>query len=216
MKALFSTAFLAPISYFSILQMADEVFLEKFETYSKQSYRNRAVIYSANGSLDITIPVEKIHGNHTLSSEMIVCNKTDWNKKCWRAIESAYRSTPFFIYYSDEYQAIFDNPPKTLWELNQKLLKLNLKHLQLKKTVSETDSFEKKTLELLDFRNSIHPKAKPDFGMVFPEYFQVFSPRLGFKPNMSILDLIFHLGPDANGYLQEVVLPIEKNTIQKA
>lgn len=56
-----------------------------------------------------------------------------------------------------------------------------------------------------DFRERIHPKK--DFRTEDPDfcpqtYYQVFQERLGFLPNLSIVDLLFNMGPESLLVLQ--------------
>jgi len=55
-------------------------------------------------------------------------------------------------------------------------------------------------LEAIDFRNLIHPKKES----IWPdpkEYYQVFSDKNGFYPDLSIIDLLFNQGPQSKSYL---------------
>ena len=131
---LLSTAFCPPIEYFALLAEYSSVYIEACESYAKQSWRNRCRILSANGPLDLTVPV--VHGpvprlarpsgvapeSSRLITAVRVDYSTPWVAKFKRAVESAYFSSPFFIYYKDALWAILDSRPATLWELNRRLL----------------------------------------------------------------------------------------------
>jgi hypothetical protein len=54
----------------------------------------------------------------------------------------------------------------------------------------------------MDFREVIHAKHPQDDPEFKPRsYWQVFQHRYGFQPNLSILDLLFCMGPEAVFYL---------------
>ena len=95
-KILLSTAYLPPIEYFATILACDGFELENHEHYIKQSYRNRCKIMTSNGILDLSIPVNKVNGNHTLIKDIRISYLSNWQSNHWRAIESAYNKSPFF------------------------------------------------------------------------------------------------------------------------
>ena len=99
--ALFSTAYFPPISYVAAMLNKQVVVVEQYETFPKQTYRNRAVVATANGLLPLSVPVVRTNGNHTYTKDMDICYNENWAAKHWRAIESAYNSSPYFLYYKD-------------------------------------------------------------------------------------------------------------------
>ena len=99
---LLPTAYLAPVKYYAILLQAKNCSIEHHEHFIKQSIRNRCEIYGANGELRLTIPKERKGSSKTIISEIKISYKDDWQKLHWNAIKSAYNSSPFFEYYSNE------------------------------------------------------------------------------------------------------------------
>ncbi len=200
---LLSTSYLGQISYFAILVQQNSVLIEKFENYQKQSFRNRCEIYSANGELSLTIPVQKPHFQRVLTSEIKIDYATLWQKIHWKAIESAYRNAPFFEFYVDDLLPFFRKKYTFLLDLNFDLQNLILeKWLEVDaRNISFTSFFESKKTEDIDFRDIFHPK-KP-LSLTFEPYKQVFGEKFGFISNLSILDLIFHLGPESLEYLSQ-------------
>jgi len=59
------------------------------------------------------------------------------------------------------------------------------------------------SLETTDYRSALSPKKAPVF-QYFPSYTQVFSTEKPFEQNLSILDLLFNLGPEAGSYLKKI------------
>jgi hypothetical protein len=205
-KLLLSSSYFPPLEYFVNLLRYEKVFIDIHETYPKQTWRNRCRILSANGLMDLTIPVEKPHGNHTKTSEIIISSHSSWQKNHWRSIESAYRNAPFYIFYKDLIEEfIMDRGLTSLYILNHQILKSILEELDVSKPVEFTDSFIDNSEGYTDLRFSISPKAKDrrtGKEMIFESYYQVFSDKFGFQPNLSILDLLFNSGPDTLKYLQ--------------
>lgn len=203
--ALFSTAYFPPISYVAAMLDKQVVVVEQYETFPKQTYRNRAVVATANGLLSLTVPVVRINGNHTYTKDMVICYNENWAVKHWRAIESAYNSSPYFLYYKDEVEAILNKQYIGLVDLNMDILSFVFKKLKVAKDIMLSTDFvlaeDVATIE--DYRNRFSPKNKEILQL--PPYDQVFEDRYGFQSDISILDLLFNLGPDSLGYLKEVV-----------
>ena len=203
-SSLFSSAYFPPVSYVAALLQSNSIVVEQYETFPKQTYRNRTVIATANGLLALTVPVVRTNGNHTYTKDMAICYNENWALKHWRAIESAYNSSPYFLYYKDEVEVILNKQHATLIELNMDILAFVVKKLKVKKEVILSDDYISQIGEgTIDYRNHFSPKNKELLSL--PEYDQVFEDRYGFQSDISILDLIFNLGPDSLGYLKEVM-----------
>lgn len=203
-SSLFSTAYFPPVSYVAALLQSNSIVVEQYETFPKQTYRNRTVVATANGLLALTVPVVRTNGNHTYTKDMAICYNENWALKHWRAIESAYNSSPYFLYYKDEVEVILNKQHATLIELNMDILAFVVKKLKVKKEVILSDDYISQIGEgTIDYRNHFSPKNKELLSL--PEYDQVFEDRYGFQSDISILDLIFNLGPDSLGYLKEVM-----------
>ena len=194
------------IEYFSWLMHAPEATIEKNETYPKQTCRNRYCIAAATGPLTLTVPVIKPNGNRTQVSGVLTEQNKNWQRTHWRAIESAYNKSPFFLYYRDDFEAIFNNPPELLMNFNLKIINLCLRLLKIKPAYKLSETFIKCPEDTLDLRHKIMPKQQVEklFSITnFAPYIQVFADRQEFTPNLSILDLIFNLGPASVDYLQK-------------
>lgn len=159
----------------------------------KQSYRNRCYIYGPNGRQSLVIPVEHENLFRIPISEVKISYESRWNHIHWKSLCTAYRNSPYFEYFEDDFQNIYLNPPKLLFDFNLALLKMILKIFQIKKEIHFSESFEKDT-NAEDFRNHFHPKKNI---AEIPEYYQVFKERFGFINDLSCIDLLFNAGPDA-------------------
>jgi hypothetical protein len=199
-NVLLSTAYFGPNHYYSVFVKAEKVYIEQFENFIKQTYRNRCVILGGNAPIQLIVPVVKGRGPKTLIKDLQISYDTDWQRNHWRTIFSAYSSSPFFEYYKDDIFPFFATKHKFLLDFNLKIHETVCELLEIENTAVLTANFEKVPEGTVNLRERISPKIKiisdNDFQPV--KYTQVFSDKLGFVPNLSILDLLFNEGP--NGY----------------
>ena len=201
---LLSTAYFAPVQYYSCLIRYNQAVIERWEHYNKQSWRNRCTIYSANGLLDLVVPVAKTGKPKVIITEVEISYDTLWQKLHFKAIESAYRRSPYYPYYIDDLMPFFNNRYRYLYEFNMQIMQTVCNLMKIPLHVQESQEYIKPGEGITDLRNSLHPKvdrqhAGPDYSP--PYYRQVFDGKWGFKPNLSILDLLFNTGPDAKSLL---------------
>lgn len=200
---LFATAYLPPIAYFSQLIRYEQIAIEWQETYPKQTYRNRAEIPTANGMMALSVPVIRVQGNHTRTEAIAISYNEPWNVRHWRAIVSAYNAAPYFLYYRDYFEHILMKEHSRLIDLNEELLKTILRLLKIDcKIVHTEDYIPAGTIED-DYRSLSNAKSHTT-PTSFPAYSQVFDNKQPFLPNMSIIDLLFNLGPEARSYLKNI------------
>jgi len=188
----------------------DEILIEVWETYPKQTLRNHCDIGGPNGRQRLTVPVNKSHGNHTWTKDIRIASNLPWQKIHWRSFETAYNKSPFFLYYQDYFLPFFEKDFTFLLDLNVQLLETLFLAIRLDKTISTTQSYETVFSGIYDLRNQWAPDCRKegmrvgDRGSTVtrqPEYYQVFGDRHGFLADLSIVDLLFNLGPEANKYL---------------
>jgi len=201
---LLSTAYLPPSHYVGLMMSAPEVIIEKHETYLKQSYRNRCEIYTANGKLALTIPVVKVNGNHTKIDKIEISDQSNWQVLHWRAIKSAYANSPFYLYFKDDLEFFYQRKYDNLFEFNFQMLIKVLSLAGIRKTISFTEKFEKSPENVNDFRYLISPKIPPT-QFNFKPYYQSFSEKHGYIPGLSILDVLFNMGPETRGVTSQTV-----------
>ncbi len=194
MNVVFPIFYFGNISYFKELATQHRVILDIKEHFIKQTYRNRCRILGANGILDLTVPVIKPQGSKTVYEDVQISYATDWQRQHWKAIESAYRSAPFFDHYGIEVKELILKSPSHLVELNTSILERVNNWLDL--NIQHEFSQEYVTIEL---KNDRRLKDFDEANVAF--YQQVFTDKLTFVPNLSILDLIFSEGPLARKWI---------------
>jgi hypothetical protein len=198
--SVFPTSYLPPINYFIQLVKQTDIVIDIHEHYIKQSLRNRCEILGANGKLSLSVPVVKRDDPHTPVKEIRIAYHLPWQKIHRRAIESAYNSSPFFLYYQDELLSFYEKHFTFLIDFNAELLQLLFDQIGVKTIVKFSDSYIEKSTDIMDFRNYFLLKDNAD-NNILKNYIQVFSNKFGFIPNLSVIDLIFNLGPETLDFL---------------
>lgn len=199
MTPLFSTAYLPPIAYVAALSAQPEALIETQETFPKQTYRNRTEIMTAGGVRTLSVPV--IRNNHSRTEEVGIDYKERWNVIHLRTIAAAYSASPYYLYYKDVLEKILLQRYERLIDLNDALLQWILRTLKSGCQIRHTQDFVKDYPA--DLRDTFSPKHPyPTEG--HKPYYQVFADRLPFTPNLSFLDLLMNLGPEAGEYLKSI------------
>lgn len=200
MKILLPIFYLPPISWFSeFLKEENELVLEQFENFPKQTYRNRTNIYGANGKLSLIIPIH--HTGTRRIKDLEISYAEDWQKLHWKSIKNAYQSSPYFEYYETKLESIYKDQPKTLLAFNLKALKVILEILKTEKEYSLTEEYVQ-SVEFLNFREKFSAKKDSEYQM--NDYYQTFSDKLGFIKDLSIIDLICNIGPESATYIKKI------------
>ena len=208
MNVLLSTTYFGPVQWYQKLYRADEVWIERYESFQKQTYRNRCVIATTQGTQALTVPVERGHLSPLSSIKDIrISDHGNWRHLHWNALQSAYGDSPFFMYYEDDLRPFFEQRWDYLFDFNEAIREKICELLDIHPVVHYTESFINPSsltsyllplTSLHDFREAItpkHPAPDPDFTP--RRYYQVYEAKHGFQPNLSILDLLFNMGPES-------------------
>lgn len=189
--------YLPCVAYLSLFFRYEKVIIEKHEHYQKRSYRNRCHIGTSSGMQALSIPLRKGKNQQQRIVETVIAYDMPWHAQHCHALQSAYGSAPFFHHYYPEVEARLNAHPSYLYTSNLDLLRWTLAMVQAPGQLIESSHYAKET-GFDDYRNSILPSAT----VTLPSYPQVFSDRLPFLSNLSVFDLLVHLGPESHAYLQ--------------
>ena len=200
-KIVLSTAYLPTLEYFAFIAKSEVFFLEGCETFQKQSYRNRAYILTAGGVQSLILPTRH-DTQRCCIRDVRIDYKDHWQLKHWRAIETAYSGTPYFLYYKDFLYPFFEKKYDFLFDYNTELTLTLLKLLKIKKVPAITETYINMYEDALDLRSELHPKRE---NLIESRpYPQIFSDRQPFTDRLSVIDLLFNLGPEALSYLNQL------------
>lgn len=203
MNVLISPTYFPTIAHFVAIANSKQVILEAHENFQKQTYRNRALIYAANGTLLLNVPTKHSKDGSKISYRNTeIENIENWQKQHWKSIESAYKSSPFFEFYEDDIKPIFFEPQHNLYNLNVTILKTISECIELDFELLFTEEYISKYNNpgLVDLRALAI--AKKGLNVNLESYIQVFADKHGYKNNLSILDLLFNEGPNTINYLE--------------
>ena len=199
------TTLLHPIYFPSIVQMiavvqSKKVIFEVEDNYQKQTYRNRSYIAHSNGRLLLNIPIKHSRdGKRQKTKKVRVENSFDWQKQHWKSLQSAYRTSPFFEYYEDDFSSFFTTPVEHLLPHNLSIFTTVCQLLDIEVEIEVTTEYIKSPIEK-DLRFLVNAKGQKEYSLT--PYTQVHEANHGFLNNLSILDLLFNEGTNALSYLE--------------
>ena len=243
-ELLLSTTYFGPVQWYQKLHRAEYVQMEQWESFQKQTYRNRCLIATTQGVQALTVPIERftVHSTgsgtpavatgkaeHTYIKDIRISDHGNWRHLHWNALQSAYGESPFFEYYQDDIRPFFEQRWDYLLDFNEAIRIKMCDLIDIQPKVDYSKEFTVDGLQfsddytvgserlasissvnckpstvnyIKDFREAIRPKNPlPDPDFEPKPYYQVYQQKHGFLPNLSILDLLFNMGPESIFYL---------------
>ena len=183
------------IHQFTQIIKANNILFEVSDNYQKQTFRNRTYIYGANGKLGLFIPVIHTHNNRELFKDVKISYDSNWMDLHLKSLQSAYRSSPYFEYFEDDFIKLYSEKEKFLADFNIKCIRLISNLLDLDLDYKISGEYVEKTNDIIDLRDLSN--ARKEKKIDTPKYIQVFESKHGYINNLSILDLIFSEGPNS-------------------
>ena len=188
--------YLAPVPLYVHLYAADRLVIDDVSPFVKQTYRSRAAIAAESGAQQLTIPV--VHdGGRVAMRDVRISEHGNWRHQHWNAIVSAYRKSPFFEYYADDFAHFYEEKDGFLMDFNLRLHGVVSELLGIERGVEFLSARDVDVAAVSDLRNIAEPKVLASMqGVGELPYYQVFAQRNGFIPSLSIVDLLFNTGPE--------------------
>lgn len=225
--ALLQTTYFGPVQWYQKLHRYEHTLIEQYDSYQKQTFRNRCIIATANGLQALTVPVDThpvlsasaastvlgasaAESTKCLLKDVRISDHNQWRRVHWNALQSAYSESPFFEYYADDIRPFFEQKYDFLVDFNEAIRQKMCELIDIHPSVEYTQEFlspqEVSSTPhhpiIHDFRDVISAKhPQPDADFEVKRYWQVFQHKHGFLPNLSILDLLFCMGPESVFYL---------------
>ncbi|MBR1401880.1 MAG: WbqC family protein [Prevotella sp.] len=225
-SCLLSSTYFGPVQWYQKLNRYDVCLIEQHDSFIKQTFRNRCVIATTNGTQTLSIPIEHASQDQPLHSaqkmrDIGISDHGNWRHLHWYALQSAYGESPFFDYYIDDLRPFFEQKWEYLLDFNMAITEKMCKLLDIRPNIRLTAAYGKPISDdscedglrrrdddscmapqLSDFREAIRPKHPiPDDEFNPTPYYQVYQQKHGFLPNLSILDLLFNEGNESILYL---------------
>ena len=216
--ALLQTTYFGPVQWYQKLHRYEHTLIEQYDSYQKQTFRNRCIIATANGLQALTVPVDThpvlgpsaAESAKCLLKDVRISDHNQWRRIHWNALQSAYSESPFFEYYVDDIRPFFEQKYDFLIDFNEAIRQKMCELIDIHPSVEYTQEFlspqeVSSTTHhpiIHDFRDVISAKhPQPDADFEVKRYWQVFQRKHGFLTNLSILDLLFCMGPESVFYL---------------
>lgn len=176
---------LPPIGYFSLMKNKSKIAIDVRENYQKRSFRNKYIILAANGAMSLSIPLRQGKNSGQNIKDVLIAYEDNWVKRHVETLKSSYGKSAYFEHYYPIFQSIFEKKFTHLFDLNSVLLSTLLGQLKIETLVEESVEY------------------CPDFSLPsLPpiQYPQVFEDKYGFVKDLSIIDLLFNMGPESKQY----------------
>ena len=221
MTLLVDIQYFPSIIFYKTSYKYSHILIEQCESYQKMSFRNRCRIAGAEGVVDLSIPIAGGRDQKTIMKEVRIAAGRSWQAQHWKTIVSCYSRSPWFDHYRDGLQKLFEEPVEWLMDWDLRCLEWSLRALGMDRPILLTDGYEKAydPEEVADWRGRLVPKALKEWEVPgdgagrqegaagrevegVARYRQVFEERIGFMPNLSILDLLFCEGKEAIRYIR--------------
>lgn len=196
-------AYWGNVHAYALMLHARPLTIEACENFQKQTYRNRCQVVTANGVQALTVPMDHARSDSQQMRHIAISYATPWQQLHWKTLVSAYRNSPYFEYYEEDLHALYRLKPVYLWDYLCALQDFAWECIGCQPEMNYTTEY-KHTVEdgVLDYRQMLTPKSseyvlRASELLVKDPYYQVFNQKFGFVPNLSILDLIFNMGPES-------------------
>jgi len=204
--------YLPSIAFFVYALAYENIQIEQYANFQRSSYANRTYIAGANGKQRLSIPLKGGSRQKCILKGIEMDFTENWPKEHWFAIQSAYAKAAFFEYYETEMKAFYEHPPQLLLEWNMNWFTWLCAQLNWPTSFSLTDKYfinDDLSDEICDMRHAIKPNTFGDKQLSNLRYYQLFQEKNGFQHNLSVLDMLMSVGPDALSIMKSTSLKLK-------
>lgn len=193
----------APIRWWCYAVAAEKLVMDPHENFVKMTPRNRYRIAGSVNTVLLSVPVAGGRNHHSKAGDIVIASTDNWQQQHWRTLVSVYKRTPFFEHYEPSLQAVLMGNHEKLIDFSLATQNWVCKQLNISLPTEVATAFEQdygayvadlRTTRLIDGNLP---------GQAFPTYYQAFADRIGFQPNLCILDLLFAEGPATLHWLRQ-------------
>ncbi len=204
MKLIVDLQYFPPVILFERLDNFSAVVFDRYENFQKMSFRNRCQIAGGEGVVNLSVPLAGGRDRKMLMRDVRISDGLPWQAQHWKTIVSCYSRSPWFEYYRDGLEGLYSRKEAFLWDWNMACWEWIGKAFKLSQATGQTEEYRRQypTDEWVDWRGKWTPSNRAAEEEPVIRYQQVFEERIGFQPNLSILDLLFCAGKDALRYRQ--------------
>jgi len=185
------------INSYTDLVKAGEIYFQLDHIFRRSTFRNRMIVPASNGIIQLSIPVVGGRSCKLPYGKVMIDYKSNWQRNHFHTLATVYGNSPWFTHYSAELETLFSQRPIYLFKWNMMCLDWVIKKTKLTHKIT---MHREKSPEITPYLNKVDFYIPSNYDAYekgpFIEYPQVFVDKIGFKPNMSILDLIFNEGPN--------------------
>jgi hypothetical protein len=187
------------VAYTKMLFAHSHIKIELYNWHRKNSFRNRCRVAGSNGVILLSVPLENGRDQKALFRDLRISYQQNWVLHHWRTIMSCYSRAPFYEYYAPDIQVLLEKRFRYLYDLNWHIALWLQRITGLQAAITQTADY------LNTYPSETYTDRRGQVSMddeALPPYYQLFEDRIGFQPNLSIIDLLFMEGPGTGNYLR--------------
>lgn len=167
--------------------------------YDRKWQVNRTVVPGSNGLITLSIPIVGGRNSRSSFDEIKIDNRYHWQRDHFRTLVSVYGSSPFFKFYEPELKKLMDGQYAFLMEWNRSCMEWVLGKMKIDQMVKiHFHNGEAAVLHKNEVEQKVAKYSVPRMGKSSFRYQQVFEDKIGFIEDLSVIDLLFNVGPEAH------------------
>lgn len=201
------------VNAFADLLNATDLQLDVELPFKRSSFRNRMIIAGATGPITLSIPVVGGRNVKLPYKEVEIDYTNSWQRDHFRTLCTVYGNSPFFQFYKNELEHLFNTNKQFLYDWNFSCLNWVFKKMKFSPAyIEENQDLSQLTSSsiVVEYLPSNY-KTLANREMI--AYNQVFQDKTGFLPNISIIDLLFNEGTASLGILLNANAKLQSNSL---